>query len=228
MLKVLSKTKITDAESAIRFHERLLFLRAYPTNVRVLKRVEETLKTFAKRMSQLRDADSDLSPLDDPEVSGIAGMSVTSNFSYAIVRWLVVKYPKQISIDWDWFEEEDRFGATMPRFLPLLEEEAMVEAHVPYRDWLRAAIGGRNEFVWLIARFEALNVSEQRKAELYDSLKLHVTWRFGVRSSRTGMKLPSRKIFFHDQPLIQRREISLAAELSSPPIAVEKVSTTMG
>src|SRR5437660_8688227 len=228
MTTVLSAPRLTDAGSFIRWHENLLFLRAYPQSAAVLKKIEGILKTFEKRVSQLRDAEVDLSLLDDPEVSGIVGTSVTSNFSYAIVSWLVAKYPKQLSIDWDWFEEEDRFGATMPRFLPLLEEEAMVEAHVPYRDWLRAAIGGRNELVWLIARFEALNVSEQRKAELYDSLKLHVTWRFGVRSSRTGMKLPSRKIFFHDQPLIQRREISLAAELSSPPIAVEKVSTTMG
>jgi len=227
-LSLLGRQELKNAELLIRLHEILLFLRAYPRSASVLSEVEKTLKTFAERVSNLGDADIDLSPLDDPEESGIAGTSVTTNFSYAIVRWLVAKYPKQLSIDWDWFEEEDRFGATMPRFLPLLEEEAMVEAHVPYRDWLRPAIGGRNELVWLIARFEALNVSEQRKAELYDSLKLHVTWRFGVRPSRTGMKLPSRKIFFHDQPLIQRREISLAAELSSPPIAVEKVSTTMG
>ncbi len=227
-LSLLGRQETKNAELLIRLHEILLFLRAYPRSASVLSQVEKTLKTFAERVSNLGDADIDLSPLDDPEESGIAGTSVTTNFSYAIVRWLVAKYPKQLLIDWDWFEEEDRFGATMPRFLPLLEEEAMVEAHVPYRDWLRAAIGGRSELVWLIARFEALNVSEQRKAELYDSLKLHVTWRFGVRSSRTGMKLPSRKIFFHDQPLIQRREISLAAELSSPPIAVEKVSTTMG
>src|SRR5438105_3153241 len=163
MLKVLSKTKITDAESAIRFHERLLFLRAYPTNVRVLKRVEETLKTFAKRMSQLRDADSDLSPLDDPEVSGIAGMSVTSNFSYAIVRWLVAKYPRQVSIDWDWFEDDDRFGATMQRFLPLLEEDALVEAHVPYREWLAAAKGRQNEVEWIIEKFESGSLTDEQK-----------------------------------------------------------------
>src|SRR5205823_14015765 len=139
---------------------------------------------------------------DEPEVSGIVGTSVTSDFSYAIVRWLVATYPKQISIDWDWFEEEDRFGATMPRFLPLLEEEAMVEAHVPYRDWLRAAKGRKNEVGWLIERFEALSISEKAKAELYDSLKLHLRWKFKLQSSRTVMKLPVRRIFFHHQPLI--------------------------
>ena len=133
-LSLLGRQEIKNAELLIRLHEILLFLRAYPRSASVLSQVEKTLKTFAERVSNLGDADIDLSPLDDPEESGIAGTSVTTNFSYAIVRWLVAKYPKQLSIDWDWFEEEDRFGATMPRFLPLLEEEAMVEAHVPYRD----------------------------------------------------------------------------------------------
>src|SRR5258706_11479494 len=227
-LRVLAKAKFTDAAELLRFHETLLFLRTYPASAEVLKLVEAILKMFEQRVSQLRKNDSDLSPLDDPEVSGIAGTSVTSNFSYAIVCWLAAKYPSQLSIDWDWFEEEERFGAKMPRFLPLLEEEAMVEAHVAYRDYLRAAKGRANEVVWLIERFKSLEVTEKEKAEAFDSLKIHVRWQFGVRASRTEMKLPGRKMFFHERPLIARREISLAAELNSPPIPVEKLSRLSG
>lgn len=227
-LKLLSKSRLTDADSLIRFHETLLFFRAYPPSAVVLKQVEAILKTFAQRVSKLRAADADLSPLDDPEVSGIARTSVTSNFSYTIVRWLVARFPTRISIDWDWFEDEERFGAAMPRFLPLIEEDAMVEAHVPYQDWLRAAKGRANELVWLIGRFESLKIAEKAKAELYDSLKIHVRWQFGFRVSRTCMKLPVRRTFFHDSPLIPRRDVSLAAELASRPIPVEKLSTALG
>jgi hypothetical protein len=227
-LTKLSKSSFDDAESLIRFHETLLFLRAYPPSARVLNQVEKVLKSFGQRVSQLRESGADLTPLDKVEVSGIAGTSVTSNFSHQIVRWLVAKYPSQVSIDWDWFEEDDRFGATMPRFMPLLEEDAMVEAHVPYRVWLRAAKGRRNDLGWIIERFESLKISNQAKAELYDSLKLHVTWKFGVRASRTGMKQPPRKIFFHRAPLIQRHEVSLVKELASPPIPIEKLSRAAG
>jgi hypothetical protein len=227
-LKAFSKSRFSDADSLIRFHETLLFLRAYPSSAKVLNQIEQILKRFEPRVLQLREADADLSALDDPEVSGIDGTSVTSNFSYPIVRWLVAKYPGQVSIDWDWFGEEDRFGATMPRFLPLLEDDAMVEAHVPYREWMRAAKGRERELVWLINQFESLTISDRARAELYDSLKLHVTWRFGARASRTGMKRPARKIFFHDKPLIQRCDISLAAELSSPSIPVERLSRAEG
>jgi hypothetical protein len=215
---------VTDVESLIEQHERLLFQRAYPRNRNELTKTDKQLKQLANQVAELYETDVDLSPLDAPEVSGIAGTTVTSNFSYALIRWLVTKYPNQVSIDWDWFENEEQFGATMPRFLPLLEEDAMVEAHVPYREWLNTAKGRKNEVAWLIERFESLPLSDRRKAELYDSLKLHITWQFGNRSSRTGMRLPAQSVFFHDQPLIKRRDISLVNELNAPPIPIRKLS----
>ena len=227
-LRALGRCEFDNAEALMRFHEALLFIRAYPPGAKARKQVERILKTFEQRVAKLYDADADLSPLDDPEVSGIAGTSVTSNFSHAIVRWLAANFPRQISVDWDWFEEEERFGATMPRFLPLLDEDALVEAHVPYRDWVHAAKGRANELVWLVERFETLKFGDKRKAELYDSLKLHVRWQFGFRVSRTGMTLPRRTVFYHNQPLIPRREISLAVELASPPIPVERLSPALG
>src|ERR1041385_6227543 len=108
----LSLSTIKDAESLIDLHERLLFLRAYPPNARTLKHVETQLKKIEQRVAGLQKVDADLSALDDPEVSGITGTRVTSNFSYALVHWLARKYPRQVSIDWDWFEEDDRFGVT--------------------------------------------------------------------------------------------------------------------
>ena len=221
-------TRLTDAESVVELHERLLFRRAYPRTERELKKTESELKQIELEVARLRKADGDLSPLDAPEVSGIAGTSVTSNFSYSITRWLARKYPRQLSIDWGWMENEEQWSAILPRFLPLLADDAMVEAHVPLREWLRAARGGQNEIVWLIDQFESLEISDKEKAELYDSLKLHVTWKFPLRASRTRMRLLPRKTFFHREPLIQRRDISLDVELSSPPIPVEKLSRREG
>jgi hypothetical protein len=228
LLRALSKSNCSDADSLIRFHEALLFICAYPPSARVARQARQIVKTFPARLAQIDEDHFDTSGLDDPEVSGIAGRSVTSNFSYAIVRWLVAKYPEQLSIDWDWFDEEDRFGAVMPRFLPLLEDDATVEAHVPFRKWLDAASGGQRELTWLMQRFGSLSLSNREKSNLWDSLKLHVTWEYGVRSSRTGLRLPARKIFFHRSPLIARRDISLTRELSSPPIQIDKLSRAEG
>jgi hypothetical protein len=222
------QSAIKDAESLIELHERLLFQRAYPRTENELTKSESRLRGIASQVTRLEQSDTDLSPLDAPEVAGIAATSVTSNFSYVLVRWLVATYPNQISIDWDWFDSEDQFGATIRRFLPLLEEDAMVEAHVPYQEWLDAARGRRNEVAWLIEKFESLPLVDREKAELYDSLKLHVTWQFGWRSSRSGMRSPLRKVFFHDRPLIKRRDVSLVAELNSPTIPVKKLPRAEG
>src|SRR5438270_7589349 len=128
----LTSTKANDAESLIHLHERLLFLCAYPPNARTLQQVRKLLNSFQRQVMRLQSSGVDLSSLDDPEVSGIAGTSVTSNFSYAIVRWLVSKYRHQLSSDWDWFEEEERWVGTTMRRLLLLLEEAVIEEDVAY------------------------------------------------------------------------------------------------
>lgn len=227
-LKQLEPVKFDEAEPLIRFHEALLFLRAHPPNRAVLKLVEQALKKFAARIAKLGDADADLSPLDDPEVSGIAGTSVTSNFSFEMVRWLVRKHPSRVAIDWDWLDDPDRLGAVTPRFMPLLEEDALVEANVPYREWINAAKGREKDLQWIIARFAALNLPDKTRAELYDSLKLHVRWTPPFRATRTGMKIAVRKPFVHDRPLISRRDVSIAAELQAPPIPITKLSPLRG
>ncbi len=180
--------------------------------------VERELSTFSKRVELLETRGADTSALLHPDISGITHTAVVDTFSYHIVRWLLNLHPSQLKLDWDWFEDEYRLAATWPRFMPLLEEDASVEANVPYREWLRAATGReQNELTWLIQRFESLSVTNKERAELYDSLKLYVRWTPAHKSTRTGMKLPVREVYYHHQPLIQRRDISLRDELESPP-----------
>jgi hypothetical protein len=232
LLARLARIEITDAAALIRLHEILLFLSAYPQSPRVRQLAESLLKGFGKRVEALRKAEGDLSDMDEPEVSGIAGTSVTDNFTYPIVRWLLKRHPTQVSIDWDWFEEENRLAETWPRFMPLLEEDGFVEANVPYQSWLRAAKGRNSkELVWLIQRFEALRKTDREKAELYDSQYLFVRWTPAYRATRTGMRLARLKgseVFYHRGPLIQRREVSLRDELRKPKPAFERVSPKQG
>lgn len=228
LLARVRRQKLNDAESLIRYHEVLLFLCAYPQSARIRQVAEKELSSFPRRVELLERASVDLSALDEPEVSGIAGTSVTDTFSYYIVCWLVKQHGNHISIDWDWFESENRLAETWPRFMPLLEEDGLVEANVPYQQWLKAATGRVNAIAWLINRFESLPLTVKEKAELYDSLQLYVRWTPSFRISRTGMKLPARNIFYHRQPLIARRDISLAAELQALPPPLKRLSAKQG
>ncbi|HET7288649.1 MAG TPA: hypothetical protein VFI71_14305, partial [Pyrinomonadaceae bacterium] len=182
------------------------------------------LSHFADRVAAL---DVDLAPLQHPEVSGIAGTSVTDTFSFYIVRWLLQRHATEIAIDWEWFEDENRLAATWPRFIPLLEEDTFVEANIPYREWLAAARKGRPELAWLMDRFNELPKSDKERAELYDSQQLYVRWTPAFDVTRTGMRLPARRLFYHRKPLIQRRDVDFAKELVQP-VTLKKLSEKQG
>jgi hypothetical protein len=227
----LVKLDFLNPEALVRYHEILLFLRAYPHNQHVLRTAESELSRFSERVRLLEASGADVSGLEHPEVSGIAGTPVTDTFSYYIVRWLVRLRNERrcVALAWDWFEDENRLAETWPRFMPLLEEDAFVEANVPYQTWLQSAKGVRGgEVGWLIQRFETLPKPEKEKAELYDSQKLYVRWTPTFRWTRTGMRLATAKVFYHREPLIQRRDISLQRELENPPPVLKKLSAKQG
>jgi hypothetical protein len=228
LLERLARKKFRDVDSLLHFHELLLFLRAYPHDAETLRLAKKQLRTFAERVAELRAHEVDLSSLEHPENSGVAGTSVTDTFSFYIVRWLVQCYPAQLSIYWDWFESENRLAETWPRFMPLLEEDASVEANVPYRKWLAAARGKQPELPWLIEHFENLARLEKERAELYDSQQIYVTWTPRYRSTRTGLRVPAARIFYHDGPFIQRRDIRLLDELNASAPALRKLTLKEG
>jgi hypothetical protein len=231
VLAQLSRKKLIDTDLLVRYHEILLFLRVYPHGASLVRTVESELRSFANRVSYLEQQEVDVAPLEHPEVSGIAGTSVTDTFSFFIVRRLLQRHPSQLSIYWEWFESQNRLAATWPRFMPLLEEDAFVEANVPYREWLSNARGRRTELAWLIEQFDKLPKTDNERAELYDSQQLYVQWAPSFNVSRTGMRqmlLRGRKLFYHRDPLIQRREIDLRKELAQPSPKLEKLSPQQG
>ena len=77
ILSKLASRQLKEAASLIRYHELLLFVRAYPPGAAVLRLAEKELRSFGRRVELLRELAVDLSPLEHPEVSGVANTSVT-------------------------------------------------------------------------------------------------------------------------------------------------------
>ena len=65
---------------------------------------------------------------------------------------------------------------------------------------------------------------------MFAQAKIAVRWELGdSRATRTNGRLPGRrKFFYHDGPLIRRSDVSLAAELQSPALAIETLSRADG
>ena len=141
MLRQLGRARFTDAGSLIRFHEALLFFRAYPPNPEVLRLTDELLRLIPKKIAQLRRAGVDLTPFEEPEVSGIAGTAFSALFTYEITRWLAEHHPRAVEIDWDGYDAA-LLGPLLRRLHPFADEDLLVEANIPYMDWFRAAKRG--------------------------------------------------------------------------------------
>jgi hypothetical protein len=233
LLAQISKLQLNDPHHLIRFHECLLFLRAFPRAPSLIPRVENLLNTFHLRIEKLRAANADLSLFDDFDTSGIAGTTMQDTLSFDVVHWLVRRIPRNVEIAWndywDDYQSERARGSLWPRFIPLLEEDADVEANIPWQRWLDAARGREDPLPWLMQRFEQLRLPARQRAELYDSLHLPIRWKLeNLKISRTRNFARLPRFYFHTAPLIQRSEVSLSHALAQPAPKFKKLSRAAG
>ena len=230
LLKRAQTASFRDVASLIRFHEVLMVLRAFPPSVQVMRQCEKLLSSFWRRVEQLRAAGSDMDEFDPLEVSGIAGTTMQDTLGFDLMRWLIRRMPGKVEIAWDDYDDERAMGAGWPRVIPLLEEDSLVEATIPWRKWLDAAQGSHsNSPAWLVKQFEAMPVPEAELARRYDALHMPVRWHLeNSRITRTRNWRAARKPFIHQEPLIARRDVSLARELAQRPPQLTRLSRKRG
>jgi hypothetical protein len=231
LLTTLGRKRFPNAGTLIRFHEALLFFRAYPANARILRLTDQLLGSFPGRVALLRRAGADLAPFEEPEVSGISSTGLSAIFSYDMARWLALNHAGSIDIDWEG-SDETRLGPLLARLHPLYAEDALVEANIPFREWFRAAKGSAkgSDLRWLIARLDALPLPADVRADFYAHAELALRWDLGNGpTTRTNLRLPGvRRFLYHTTPLLRRADVSLDAELKSAPLPLTKLSRARG
>lgn len=217
-----------DASELARLHDAALFLRVYPHSPRVLALADALLERIPAHVERLGDEGADLAPLDDPSVAGIAGVPVAMPFSHAAASWLARRDASALRVDWDAEDLPDRLGAFLPRLVPFLEEQARVDANVPFREYVEAARGARPDAAWLLERLAVLSVPDSVRAELWEALSLQLSWQPRPADSRGLARFPSPAPFCSDAPLLSRRDVSVGAELAAPPPPFVRLSRGEG
>jgi len=238
LLGQISAQDLKDAHALLRFHEALLFLRAFPQARSLVPHIERLLNTFHQRIGKLRGLGRDMSVFDDFDSSGITGTTMQDTLNFAAARWLVDRIPGNVEIAgddyWDDYDAERAMGQTWPRFIPLLREDSDVEASIPWRAWLDAARGRERDLAWLMRRFEQLPVfdrvdPERARDELYDSLRIPIRWHLkNLKLSRTRNWTRPRQFYIHAEPLLIRSQVSLATELAKAPPRLTRLSRREG
>jgi hypothetical protein len=204
--------RLRDPSDLIRFHETVLFLRAYPQSPRVLRLADHILFSFPDRLGRMnRDV------FEDPEVSGMAGTGLSTNFSYEIARSLVHRHGRAISIDWANYEHADRLGVVLSKLVPQSREDFGISAHPDARRWFRSLKGGLRTLL------------DHVEPRMYDLLEIPLRWELGdSAASRSRTRLPpslgGREIFYHHRPFLKRSEISIQTEFAAPKIPITRLS----
>jgi hypothetical protein len=229
LLRSLETAEIRNPQALIRMHDHLLFLRAFPQGPGVIRETERLLAAVHTAVARLRDSRVALGQFDLEAVSGISGTVLRDKFTYEVARWLLLRYPKQVRAAWDIDEQSRRLGAALPRFVPLLDDDCMVEADTPYLSWLRQVAGEGREWQWLMKRLEDAGMPIAHKTELYDALEIQIEWELGdCCATRTRARRVPAQIFCHETPLIRRNQVSLAEEFQSPPPAMRLLGQEEG
>lgn len=199
LLAELKAAKFREPADLIRLHEDALFLRAYPQSEKILRLADEILFSFACRLP----ADHD--PFDDPDLSGIAGTVVSTNFSFEFARNLWARNGRAVTIDWENFEHTERLAPALRKLIPESRDDWAVEAYPDWRGWFEK---GKGTIAWLL---------DHLTPEMYDLMEIPLRWDPGNRS-RSQLRIPRRKIFYHDGPFLRREPDMIAKTLAGPPI----------
>lgn len=226
LLIQLDSRRFSEAPSLIRFHEALLFFRAYPPNAAVLHLTDRLLASLPARINHIDNPEA----FEEPDVSGISGTAFSAIFSYDITRWLAEQHPSEIDIDWD-CTDAALLGPLLRLVHPFYNEDALVEANIPHLEWFRAAKKGReSDLRWLISRLENCSIQPATLSDLFACSKIAVRWNLGGGPrTRSNLRLPrARQYFYHDTQLLRRSDVSLAGELNSPRIPITKLSRQSG
>src|SRR5271166_5677014 len=230
LLVSLKGARFDDADSLIRFHDALLFLRAFPQSRKVVHLTEGLLAGIGQRVAKLRESGADMELFHVEQFSGITNMVINDSFTYEVARWLQHRHPKEFSVEWDLDEQGRQMAVALPRFLPLLADDSLVEADTPYLDWMRSAAGGEARILpWLLDSLEAAPGTMLQKTTWYDALRINLTWHLGATcASRTHARRNPREMYFHREPLIRRNQVSLDAEMRSSALPVRKLKRREG
>ena len=207
LLEDLRTARFRDPEKLIQLHETVLFFRAYPHSPRVLRLADRILFHFADRLRGVAPT-----PFEAAEVSGIAGSAISTNYSHAFAQILSRRHGKNLKIDWENCSHPDRLGPVLARLAPLAAEDWTVEPNVDWQSWFHAL---RGDLRWLIEKVDPAT---------YDSLELVLLFEIDAATSRSHARLAGRDVFYHKEPLLKRRDVSLEGELAAPRIPTRRLA----
>jgi hypothetical protein len=221
-LEALERATLRTSREVVRLHEAAGFCRVYPDDERVLGTANRLLDAFERRGDLRRFA----ARLAD---TGIAGTAIRFRFFHPMARWLVLRWPDALSIDWDELESRDLLEKLLPLIAPFAATPALDEYALETREWIDTMRGPRTDAAFLIESFERMrDVNPFAREMLYDELDVPMTLASGPDTpSRTRARSTRGRVFLQRRALHRERP-DLAQEIERPPVAIRDLNERDG
>jgi hypothetical protein len=214
LLDLLAASHIRSPRDLLRFHETLCFLQAYPDDRRVLARVDPALEAFPARVHRLQAAAR--ARLHD---SGIAGTTLDYPFGLPMARWLVSRFPEDVEVAWGKYDRADELDEALALLITPVEEDAFSFGGLGWKGWLRAAKAGRrmSDLQLLLELLEGSDLAPPARDWMFEHLGLPIQVRLRrPGASRTLVKLPWSRPFFHRRGGLRRTGVNAGREAQRP------------
>ena len=221
-LKALDRTTLKTADEVLRLHEVLCFMRAYPDDEPLLRRVERMLKGFAAR-ADLRAHAASL------ENSGIAGTPIRYAFFWPTAQWLAEKWPTALNFDRDDTVAGERILSRLPLMVSDAEAVWIKERGTNGFAALDALRPSRmTDAAFLLGQLETISGNAITREAIHDAIEpLYVLSSTPTGPSRTHPAHRVASIFYQRTPL-ERPRPDVRAEVAKAPLAVRTVSAQRG
>ena len=179
LLSALPELPLRSARDAVNLHQTLCFLRAFPDSEAVHTAATTMLDDFHGSVRQLSEHQA--TRLSD---SGIAETDIHYQFSYEVARWLAMRFPDRVSIDWPELDDSSRLDELLEHLLEDTEAEYFDSGYVSTAEWLEIASGatGAGQFGWLMSQLTDRRNHGRFWTALYNAAELPLRCELG-RSS---------------------------------------------
>ena len=221
-LQRLAHADLASARAVARLHELLCFLRAYPDNARVLAQVERMLAAFERRADLRREREA-------LENTGIAGAAIRYRFFWPTLHWLARNWPRQIRMDRDEPEIEEKLASALPLLLTWAEAAALKQLDPPaYASLDRLRARGESDAAFLALRIAAMPGDGFTREAFHDAIEQSYELASGAGTpARTHARYRAAPFAYQHQPFMRARP-DLRGELARPYQKLERLSVREG
>ncbi len=194
------------------YHDVLLFIYVHPCNKKIRHLAEEELIGTRDHVLSVMNSSrhNDQRSLSG---TGIAGSMITCQFSFAITKWLLQKFPADVSMD-SAAGNAEAGGTVLHRLFPRIEYYYTTQGNISLTKRIESLTGRRQALQKLISAFEERIPDERLREILFDSMQVFISWKLDHpvfnRSFIQGISLP---VFYHKKII---KQVNLAAVLKKP------------